>query len=190
MICVGLNPFYRTMDLAIVATSTVAALLVVGYTMILARLDEIKENWIAYRCNPLYMPFAGLVGVDVASNFTQCTMKNFQDYAGFILDPIQNLFKVLLDAFQTIGNTLNDIRKMFSGVRNGFLAAVTMVFGKLANTMSSVQYIILRMRTVFMRLMGIFAVLINVMNTGIASGKSVINGPVGKTVKFLSGGGI
>ncbi len=42
-----------------------------------------------------------------------------------------------------------------------------------------------RIRTVFMRLVGVFAILVNVMNTGIASGKSVMNGPIGKTIGFF-----
>lgn len=42
-----------------------------------------------------------------------------------------------------------------------------------------------RIRTVFMRLVGVFAVLVGVLHTGVESGKSVLNGPIGKTLGFF-----
>jgi hypothetical protein len=173
------------MDLVIFVVATLTAVLAVCYTMILARLDEIKENWVQYRCNPMYMPFASFVGVDTAGNFMRCTTKSFQDYAGFILDPINQLFGTFLGMFSSIADSLNSMRSMFNGIRTAFLGIVTMIFGKLANTMASMQYLMIRIRTVFLRVSGVMFSMMNIMNTGISSGKSVINGPIGKTISFL-----
>ena len=173
------------MDLVIFAVATLTAVLAVCYTMILASLDEIKENWVQYRCNPMYMPFASFVGVDTGGNFMRCTTKSFQDYAGFILDPINQLFGTFLGMFSSIADSLNSMRSMFNGIRTAFLGIVTMIFGKLANTMSSMQYLMIRIRTVFLRVSAVMFSMMNIMNTGISSGKSVINGPVGKTISFL-----
>lgn len=173
------------MDLVIFVVATLTAALAVCYTMILTRLDEIKENWVQYRCNPMYMPFASFVGVDTAGNFMRCTTKSFQDYAGFILDPINQLFGTFLGMFSSIADSLNSMRAMFNGIRTAFLGIVTMIFGKLANTMASMQYLMIRIRTVFLRVSGVMFSMMNIMNTGISSGKSVINGPIGKTISFL-----
>lgn len=173
------------MDLVIFAVATLTAVLGVCYTMILARLDEIKENWVQYRCNPMYMPFASFVGVDTGGNFMRCTTRSFQDYAGFILDPINQLFGTFLGMFSSIADSLNSMRAMFNGIRNAFLGIVTMIFGKLANTMASMQYLMIRIRTVFLRVSAVMFSMMNIMNTGISSGKSVINGPIGKTISFL-----
>ena len=173
------------MDLLIFVSATLTAILAVGYWLMVARLDEIRENWIQYRCNPIYMPFASLVGQDVASNFTKCTMKSFQDYAGFILDPIQTLFGTFLKMFSSIAESLQSMRQMFAGIRNGFLGIVSMIFGKLANTMAAMQYLMIRIRTVFMRVAGIMQGMMNIMTAGVKTGESVVNGPIGKTVSFL-----
>ena len=173
------------MDLVIFVVATLAALLAAVYTIILAGIDEIKQNWVQYRCNPVYMPFAGLVGVDTAGNFMRCTIKSFQDYAGFILDPINHLFGTFLAMFSSIAESLNSMRAMFNGIRTAFLGIVTMIFGKLANTLSAMQYLMIRIRTVFLRVAAVMYSMLNVMNTGILSGKSVINGPIGKTISFL-----
>ena len=173
------------MDLVIFVVATVVAFLIATYFYILSRLDDLKQRWVEYRCNPLYMPFAGLVGVDVAGNFTRCTMRSFQDYTGFILDPINHLFGSFLQMFQSIADSLQSMRHMFNGIRNGFLGIVSQIFGKMANTMSQFQYLTTRIRTVMMRMMGIFAIMIHILNTGVASGKSVVNGPVGQTIRFF-----
>lgn len=173
------------MDLVIVTVSTLVALLAVGYVVMVTQMDEIKRNWIRYRCNPIYMPFASFVGVDTAGNFTRCTMKSFQDYAGFILDPLQHMFKLFIDMFKSIADSLENMRVMFNGIRNGFLAIVTMIFGKLANTTASMQYLMIRIRTVFMRVAATMGIMMNMMTTGIKSGESVMNGPVGQTINFL-----
>jgi|688.fasta_scaffold00948_43 hypothetical protein len=173
------------MDLIVVAVATFVALLAVCYTFILSSLDEIKKNWVQYRCNPVYMPFASLVGVDTAGNFMRCTTRSFQDYAGFIFDPINRLFSTFLEMFSSIADSLNSMRAMFNGIRTAFLGIVTMIFGKLANTIASMQYLMIRIRTVFLRVSAVMYSMLNIMNTGISSGKSVLNGPIGKTISFL-----
>jgi MFS family permease len=49
----------------------------------------------------------------------------------------------------------------------------------------SMQYLMIRIRTVFMRVAAIMYAMMNIMSTGISSGKSVMNGPVGQTISFL-----
>ena len=173
------------MDLVIFVVATLTAVLAVCYTMMLARLDEIKKNWIEYRCNPMYMPFASLVGVDTAGNFSRCTARSFQDYAGFIMDPINQLFGTFLGMFSSIAGSLNSMRAMFNGIRTAFLGIVTSIFGKLTNTMAAMQYLMIRIRTVFLRVSGVMLSMMNIMSTGISSGKSVVNGPIGKSISFL-----
>ncbi len=101
------------------------------------------------------------------------------------MDPINQLFGTFLQMFQKIADALQSIRAAINGVRDGFLGIVTMIFGKLSNTLSQMHYLMIRIRTVFMRLMGTFAILVNLVNVGVASGGSVINGPVGQTIRFF-----
>ena len=35
-------------------------------------LENMKENWDKYRCNPMAMPFAGYLGQDTMDNFVFC----------------------------------------------------------------------------------------------------------------------
>lgn len=173
------------MDTAIFAVVTIVAILAATYAFALGQLDHIKKNWVQYRCNPMYMPVAGMVGDDVMSNFTKCTMKGFHDYAGFVMDPIMAQFSLVNDTISEIGDTMNSMRTMFSGVRGGFLGIVGSVFGKIQNVMGQTQYTVIRMRTVLSRIVGLMYSFIYVFYSGIQSGSSAWNGPIGGTMRFL-----
>ena len=173
------------MDIAVVAAATVISLGVAVYMYALSNIKKIKANWPEYRCNPIYMPMADLVGQDVYTNFTGCIMKNFHDYAGFMMDPILSLFSDLTSGVTEISGAMDDMRGMMSDVRGGFLGIIGTVFGKIENLMSQFQYIIIRMRTLLARVVGIMMSFMYIFYGGMQTGESVGAGPIGKTVSFL-----
>jgi hypothetical protein len=173
------------MDIAIFAVATFVSIGATIYMYAMSNIKNLKANWPQYRCNPAYMPFAGLVGQDVFTNFTGCIMKNFQDYSGFMMDPIMGSFSDMADSVEEIGGAMNDMRGMMSDVRGGFLGIVGTVFGKIENLMSQFQYIIIRMRTLLARVVGIMMSFMYIFYGGMQTGESVVAGPIGKTVSFL-----
>lgn len=174
-----------TTDIVIVIFITVVSVFSTIYMYVLANIKNLKDNWVEYRCNPIYMPFAGLVGQDVLTNFSGCVMKSFQDYAGFIMDPLMSLFSDMSESVGEIGEAMDDMRGMMADVRGGFLGIVGTVFGKIENLMSQFQYIIIRMRTLLARVVGIMMSFMYIFYGGMQTGESVGNGPIGKTVSFL-----
>lgn len=173
------------METVIFIIATIVAILASLYLFAQSQVDYLKKHWVEYRCNPMYMPVAGLVGDDVVSNFTKCTMKGFHDYAGFIMDPIMAEFSVINDTVSTIGDAMNSFRSMFSSVRGGMLGVVGSVFGKMHNVMSQTQYIVIRMRTILARVVGVMYSFVYIFYSGMQTGQSVVNGPVGRTMSFL-----
>jgi hypothetical protein len=173
------------MDTIIFVTATVVAILTSIYLFAQGQVDFLKKNWVEYRCNPIYMPVAGLVGDDVVSNFTKCTMKGFHDYAGFVMDPIMAEFSVLNETVDSIGGAMSSFRSMFSSVRGGMLGVVGSVFGKIHNMMAQTQYIVIRMRTILARIVGVMYSFVYIFYGGMQTGEAVVNGPVGKVMSFL-----
>jgi hypothetical protein len=173
------------MDIAIVAVATIVSIGACVYMYAMTKIKDLKANWVQHKCNPLYMPMAGLVGQDVFTNFTGCVMKNFQNYAGFMMDPIMGIFSDVSDSVSEIGTAMDDMRGMMADVRGGFLGIVGTVFGKIENLMSQFQYIIIRMRTLLARVVGIMMSFMYIFYGGMQTGESVGAGPIGKTVSFL-----
>ena len=164
---------------------TLGAILASCYYYGQARVKYLKDHWSELRCNPIYMPMAGFVGVDVATNMTSCVTKGFHDYAGLTMDGVNSQIGGIADSLSDIGGALNDMRGLFSSVRGGFGMVFQMVFGKIHNLMSSMQYLMIRIRTLMGRIVGVFASLIYAFYAGEQAAESVWNGPIGETVRIL-----
>jgi hypothetical protein len=107
------------------------------------------------------------------------------DYAGFIMDPLMGEFAIVNDTLEEVGTAMGSMRSMMGTVRGGFLGIIDTVFGKIGNLMSQFQYIIIRMRTVMSRLVGIMMTFVAVFTTGGETAGSVMNGPIMKSISFL-----
>ena len=150
-----------------------------------AQVKYLKDNWSELRCNPIYMPMASYVGVDPFSNFTKCIGKGFGDYAGAAMDPLHGQMSLVGDSLSSITDALGDMRGLFSNVRGGFGMVFSMVFGKIANLMSSMQYLMIRIQTLMGRIVAIFASLVYALYTATETGQSAWNGPPGKIIRAL-----
>ena len=168
-----------------VSVVTLVILFAGAYAYGMAHLQEIKENWVKYRCNPVYMPLAGMVGSDISTNFMNCTLQSVNTYTGFVMDPIYQNFSMLTGIIQTILGSMNDMRSAVSGASSGFLGIIAGTFGKLQNTFQQVIQLFGRVRNIMNRMMTSFAILMNIVTTGLQTGQSVANGPIGAAAEFF-----
>lgn len=173
------------MDTAVFVITTVTAMFVAGYYYMQSRIKYLKDNWSKIRCDPLYMPFAGFVGVSVASNFSKCAGKSFSDMSSFSNDGLFANLSVVSDSMENIGGAVSDLRGLIGNVRGGFMMVFQMVFGKIANLMGSMQYLMIRIRTLMGRIVGVFATLIYSFTSGMETGEAVMNGPIGKVISIF-----
>ena len=165
--------------------TTLVGLFVVLYAYGMSQLKHIKENWVQYRCSPMYMPLAGAVGSDIMTIFMHCSMNMIHTYAGYVMDPIHNNFGIIGNVMGDMQDTMNDMRGMMNSSKTGFLGVISGTFGKIQNTMSAVTDNIARMRTMMNRAIASFVIIANVMDTGIKTGQSVANGPIGQAASYL-----
>jgi hypothetical protein len=151
------------------------------------QMKYIKDHWSELRCNPAYMFLASqdIGGVDIFTNFNNCVTKNFHDYAGVTMDGMNDQMGTVASSLGSIGGSLSDMRGMFGDVRSSFMMIFQMVFGKIHNLMTSMQYLMIRIRTLMGRIVGVFASLIYVFYAGQQTGAAVWNGPVGTVARIL-----
>ena len=57
------------------------------------KMQEIKDDWPIYRCNPMAMPFASYFGSDVMENFTYCVGNIQKRFNGIFLEPYSICFR-------------------------------------------------------------------------------------------------
>jgi len=151
------------------------------------QMKYVRDHWSELRCNPLYMALASksVGGTDVFTNFNNCVTKSFHDYAGAAMDGSNAQMSSVTDSLGSIGDALTDMRGMFSNVRGGFMMVFQMVFGKIHNLMASMQYLMIRIRTLMGRIVGVFASLIYVFYAGEQTGEAIWNNPLVQDVIHL-----
>lgn len=169
----------------VVLMCTLIAIFAALYAYGMSNIQEIKDNWVKHRCNPVYMPMAGMVGSDISSNFLNCTLQTVNTYAGFVMDPIYQNFSILTDTISGLMKSINDMRGAVTGASTGFMGIIQSTFGKIQNTMQSTVQLFGRVRTIMNRMMAVFAVMMNIVSTGVQTGVSVKNGPVGQAAEFF-----
>ena len=147
------------MDVPAIAAATIGPLLIVGvilYTYAQATLDDVKTDWVKYRCNPIYMPFAGGIQPDVT------TYENFQFYVSsmaqqifkHLLDPVYMLFGVINGLLGTVGHDLRYFRNFISGIQTFISSFTAETFGKIHASFGVLMSLMTRVRDIMNRLMG------------------------------------
>ena len=134
-------------------------LIVVGvilYNYAYANLDEVKKDWVKYRCNPLYMPFAGMMSTDVSTyeNFQFCTTSMASEIMGRALDPVHMMFSAFVSVLQPILGQLDSFRGMITGLQNFVTSFVSQTFAKIGNVFGTFLSLMSRVRDLTSRIVG------------------------------------
>lgn len=119
-------------------------------------LDKLRMHWNEYRCNPIYMPVAGIVRPDIGveTNFEYCINQFGQGIFKFILDELNSMFKTVGMSLSELGNSLPNVRSVLSRMRKVIFSFAAQTFGKIANSMSNISIILIKIRDILKRFVG------------------------------------
>lgn len=155
--------------------------LYVAATYYLSSIKDIKDNWPLYRCNPLYMPLSD----DISSDFTYCIQNVTSSLMGFLLQPLTFITSSLASLGGDLSNQVNSIRQMTDKVRNMFSSIIQSVFGVFLNLVIEFQKIIIGIKDLMGKTIGIVVSMMFIMDGSLKTMNSAWNGPSGQLVKAL-----
>jgi hypothetical protein len=92
----------------------------------------------------------------------------------FVIDAIMLLFKDLVSGLAELTGPLTSARGIFSKIRNAMLSFAAQTFGKITNSLSSITYIIIKIRDVLKRFAGEGWIAVFLANTMIDSAVSFV----------------
>jgi len=125
----------------------------VGYFVGLMNLSKIKDNWTQYRCNPLYMPIAGLVDPNgISGNFQYCLASIGKTVMSASTDAIGGQLNMIGSAIKSISDPLVIFRQVLTTLRKTVMGFAASTLGKLSAPMSALVYILNKIRDVFKRI--------------------------------------
>jgi len=146
-----------------------------------SQLKNIKDNWSTYRCNPMYMPLAD----DVESNFVYCIQNSMSSFMGFIMQPLTFLTSSMSGMLSGFLNEINMVRAMFDKIRTFISSIVKSIFGVFLNLIIEFQKIIIGIKDLIGKSIGIMVTLMYVIDGSVKTMQSAWNGPAGQLVQAL-----
>jgi hypothetical protein len=145
-----------------------------GYNYFLSNLKYLKKNWTGIRCNPLFIPFAGLINAPSGVSKMTYTAENL-NYC--LTDILKDVVKVesaaqsaatqgIADGIGAIGNDMNSARSLFSNIRKSIGGIFSSVFSKIFNVMVPLRIMLAKSKTALNRSQGVLS---TAMYTGIGT---------------------
>jgi len=149
----------------------VLAVFLMGVIHASESIDKVRRNWNEYRCNPIYIPLAGVIRPDIGveENFQHCINMFGQSIFRLVIDALMSMFKDLGSGISELSGPLSIFRDLFSRIRKFMLSFAAMTFGKIANSASSISYILIKIRDVLKRFAGTGWISVFLANTLIDS---------------------
>jgi hypothetical protein len=148
-------------------------------------VENIKRNWPKYRCNPSIMPFAGTFGHDPVQNFTYCMQSIQTNYMGYLMQPFEYNLGVIGSLGSQLTGSIQKVRQFISYLRDMIISIVQNIFGVFLNLIIEIQRVLIGIKDLFSKLIGIFATLLFVLSGSIDTMKSAWNGPPGKLIRYV-----
>jgi hypothetical protein len=150
-------------------------------TYYLTSVANIKANWPLYRCNPIYMPFSD----DIEKDFTYCVQNMQINFMGYLLQPLTFITSSLTSLGSSFMTEINYVREMFNKIRNLFSSIIQSVFGVFLNLIIEFQKIIIGIKDMIGKTVGVLVTILYMMDGSIKTMQSAWNGPPGQMVQAL-----
>jgi hypothetical protein len=157
----------------------------ISFQSLSLNMETIRKDWPKYRCNPVYMPFAGQMGEDVSKNFTQCTQGILKDIMGYILKPVNYSLSLLGTLGTRFENSLNMVRKMIHKIRSLATTVFGQIYGVFLNILIEFQRMMIHIRDLMSKLMAVMITFFYILDGSVKTMQSVWKGPPGQLLRGL-----
>lgn len=139
---------------SVILTSVILGLFgsIFGYHYFMTDIKVLKKDWANVRCNPLVMPFAGIINAPPEGSKWEYTAENFGYCLSEIVKGAVNVEKVGLSAtqsvlqgtLQSVSNSIKDARSLFASIRGMAGGLFTEIFNKLLNVLLPLQKVLIK----------------------------------------------
>lgn len=134
-----------------------------AYFYILGHLQPIKADWAVNRCNPAYIPFAGIINPPengsamdyTGKNFEYCTQNILKEISGYFLAPFYYLMSVIRETIDEMRKAANAIRQEFDNIRAALFNITTQIMARVENAIVPLTKMVITARDLFAKTVGV-----------------------------------
>ena len=142
---------------------------------------EIKANWPQYRCNPTYWIFSD----NISQDFNYCIQNTQMNMMGYLLQPMNYLLSSVSNMGSGFNDSINNIRSMLSFIRDFVTNIIQSVFGVFLNLIIEFQKMIISIKDMVGKMIGIVITIMYVLDGSIKTMNSAWAGPAGQVVRAI-----
>lgn len=148
-------------------------------------LENIKENWDKYRCNPMAMPLAGYLGQDTMDNFVFCISSIQKGMMSEFTDPLYSNINILSSVAGNISNNIGDAFKVIGKLDKFTFGMSLNILNVVSQARAEFEKVMEAVMDNVQKVLGVFVVLQRLIKSSTAGIASALKGPPGKIADVL-----
>ena len=148
-------------------------------------IKNIEDNWPTYRCNPVVMPFAGLFGQDVMSNFNYCIQNIQSSYLSYLTLPMNYNLNIIGNLGGSLTTQIQSLRSFIDNLRDSITSIIQNVFNVFLNMLVQLQLMIVTIKDMMAKMIGVTVTQLYLITGFTDLMNSAYKGPPGQMVKAL-----
>ena len=151
------------LDIWITVVLIVVFFCATAYFYVLGHLQPIKADWPVNRCNPAYIPFAGIINPPengsamnyTSENFEYCTQNILKEITGYFLAPFYYLMNVIRETVDEMRKAANAIRQEFDKIRDALSNITVQIMARVENAIVPLTKMVITVRDLFAKTAGV-----------------------------------
>ena len=151
------------LDIWITVVLIVVFFCATAYFYVLGHLQPIKADWPVNRCNPAYIPFAGIINPPenssamnyTSENFEYCTQNILKEITGYFLAPFYYLMNVIRETVDEMRKAANAIRQEFDKIRDALSNITAQIMARVENAIVPLTKMVITVRDLFAKTAGV-----------------------------------
>lgn len=133
-------------------------ILITSYVIIIHYKKQILDNWVQYRCNPLVMPFASILGKNTPKNFQYCLWNIMKTFFSYLLKPVLYIYQLIFKNIKNMSNTLNVVRKQIFSIRGFIIRYIQDLLARIESFTLTLRKTLIKMNDILQKQHGIVVV--------------------------------
>lgn len=164
---------------------------IIVYLLYKYNKEGLRQNWKNNRCNPLYMPLAGLYdekgigfGAAIYENFMNCYWNLTKEFFKILLRPFMYALNIVKNIIRNFYKVIDRLRNQLNKMRNFFLRIAIGVMDRMTNLMSAFIFKFHKIRDTIKRFFAIYKVMLHMIKSISLFFTSAKDGPIGDGARF------
>jgi hypothetical protein len=153
--------------------------------LLLISLEELKKDFVKYRCVPIFMPFVGIIGENPVTNFAFCVKDLLGKFIPDLLAPLHLTDNILTKNISGLLNSLKSLRAFLNNIRTMITQIIELIMSIFLYLVVGIQEITISLKDLFSKTIATAFIFRYLLEGGKMTAESAWEGVPGKAIKTL-----